>query len=362
MAVVMSAGANRTITCLLMMWALGAAAGCGGGAPQPPPPAPLQAGALQDDDALVEVVSEGSIEAIDQPSFTGAEQARDFMRPEEPVLGVVVEGKARAYSLWFLDRHEVVNDRAGRTPVLVAWCPLAQVARVFRRETAGRSLTFAVSGRLWRNALVLRDRETGSLWSQVSGSAISGPLAGAGLSPIAATIAPWSEWRRLHPEGLVLRKPPLAGSLYARYLADPEKVGFYGQKRRDPRLAPKIQVIGLECSGRALAIPLEALRRSGIWNDRVGDQPVVLVSLGPEGPEYAYASTASGRTLTLEPAAGAGQARDRETGSVWDLATGRGVEGPLAGRSLEPLAALRAYWFIWSAYHPDSDLRHEPPG
>lgn len=43
------------------------------------------------------------------------------MRDDEPVIGVVVDGVARAYSTWFLDHHEIVNDTFGDEPVAVTW-------------------------------------------------------------------------------------------------------------------------------------------------------------------------------------------------------------------------------------------------
>lgn len=61
-----------------------------------------------------------AIPAIDEPQFVAGDQA-DFMKPEETVLGVVLNGVAKAYSLWHLDRHEIVNDWFGETPLAVTW-------------------------------------------------------------------------------------------------------------------------------------------------------------------------------------------------------------------------------------------------
>jgi hypothetical protein len=43
------------------------------------------------------------------------------MRPKEPVLGVVVDGEARAYSLWQLDAHEIVNDEIAGSAIAATW-------------------------------------------------------------------------------------------------------------------------------------------------------------------------------------------------------------------------------------------------
>jgi hypothetical protein len=61
-----------------------------------------------------------AIPAIDDPRFVPAASA-DFMRDDEPVIGVVVDGQARAYSAWYLDRHEIVNDHVGDSAIAVTW-------------------------------------------------------------------------------------------------------------------------------------------------------------------------------------------------------------------------------------------------
>ncbi|MEE9219002.1 MAG: DUF3179 domain-containing (seleno)protein [Acidobacteriota bacterium] len=309
-----------------------------------------------DEDDLVRVVPEGKIVAVDQPSFTGAEEAARFMRPEEMVVGVVVGGQPRAYSLWHLDRHEVVNDRSGELPFVVSWCPIAGTARAFSRQVAGRELNFLASGQLWRNALVLRDRETRSLWSQVSGAALEGVLAGAELSPLPVEVSSWSDWLRVHPDTLVLRKPRLEGPLYVRYRMNPDRVGLYGQRRSDPRLAPKTEVLGVQAGGQALAVPLSELRRARMWNGSVGAMPVLLAVLGSSGPELGYDRSVPGQVLSFEPEPDPFRARDRETGTLWDLVSGRALEGALAGQRLRRVVVLRAYWFIWSGYHPRTQL------
>lgn len=61
-----------------------------------------------------------AIPAIDEPRFVDA-AAADFMADDELVLGVVHAGTARAYSVWHLDRHEIVNDDIAGTPIAATW-------------------------------------------------------------------------------------------------------------------------------------------------------------------------------------------------------------------------------------------------
>ena len=72
-------------------------------------------------DEVYQVVPVGRIPAINDPKFISGRKADRQMRPEEPVLGVVVNGEARAYSLWQLDNHEIVNDEIAGTAFAATW-------------------------------------------------------------------------------------------------------------------------------------------------------------------------------------------------------------------------------------------------
>ena len=85
---------------------------------QQPEPKQEQVG----DGILMHVLEPDTISAIDQPQFVSAKEAKAFMHPNEPVLGLFDGKVAKAYSLWHLDRHEIVNDYLpGLGPVAVTW-------------------------------------------------------------------------------------------------------------------------------------------------------------------------------------------------------------------------------------------------
>ncbi len=75
------------------------------------------------DGTLVTVLHEDAIPAVRNAVFVSRREADAVMLDEEPVLGLVdpVTGQAKAYSLWQLDRHEIVNDRLGGKPIAVTW-------------------------------------------------------------------------------------------------------------------------------------------------------------------------------------------------------------------------------------------------
>lgn len=126
--------------------------------------ASLRAGgaAMAQSEQIVRVLPRDAIPAIDCPTFEAVAKARTF-DANEPMIGLVGTSERRAYSTWQLDRHEIVNDTLEGRPVAVTWCPLCGTAIVYARTVAGRTLTFGVSGMLYRDALVMYDRETGTL-------------------------------------------------------------------------------------------------------------------------------------------------------------------------------------------------------
>ena len=72
-------------------------------------------------DEVYQVLPLGAIPAIDDPEFVSGKAADAQMKADEPVLGVVVGDTARAYSLWQLDHHELVNDEIEGTAIAATW-------------------------------------------------------------------------------------------------------------------------------------------------------------------------------------------------------------------------------------------------
>lgn len=73
-----------------------------------------------DGDPVLRGLPRDAIPAIDNPVFVPADRA-DFVAQDEPVIGVVLDGQARAYPTWLLNGHEIVNDRIGQHTIAVTW-------------------------------------------------------------------------------------------------------------------------------------------------------------------------------------------------------------------------------------------------
>ncbi|MGE4620330.1 MAG: DUF3179 domain-containing (seleno)protein [Planctomycetota bacterium] len=135
-----------------------------------------------------------------------------FLVSESEVVGVVINGKARAYPIRILQWHEVVNDALGEKPICVIHHPLSETTTVFRRPESKNSepVLFGSSGLTVDCCLLIHDRlgsnarSNESLWSPVDGAAISGDRSGQQLELVAFQLTTWKKWLAAHPETDVL--------------------------------------------------------------------------------------------------------------------------------------------------------------
>ena len=122
----------------------------------------------------------------------------------EPVIGLVINGDARAYPLRIMMWHEIANDVVGGVPVTVTYCPLCNTAIVMGRTVDGQVLDFGTTGKLRFSDLIMYDRQTQTWWQQFSGRALAGTHVGAALEMVPSRLMSWGEFRDEHTDGQVL--------------------------------------------------------------------------------------------------------------------------------------------------------------
>lgn len=237
-----------------------------------------------------------------------------------------------------------------------------------RPTREGEPITFGVSGRLWKDALVMYDRETGSLWSHVTGGAIRGALEGQALKPYPASHTTWERWKRLHPNTLVLSKRTAFGvegtsNAYRGYFENPDRLGIFGARDPDSVLPGKEFVLGLVLRDAAIAYPYRDLNRQPLMQDEVSGEPIVVVFWATDATAVAFSRRVADRVLEFEKLRESGGELlmdDRQTASTWQALTGRAVKGKLAGARLRQLPATRAFWFAWKGFYPQARLWRLP--
>ncbi len=148
-------------------------------------------------------VTKDRIPSIDQPRFVAVAKA-EGLAPTEPVVGLTINGRSRAYPLSVLIWHEIVNDLFAGVPVAVTFCPLCNAAVVFDRRVAGQTLEFGTTGKLRYSDLVMYDRQSESWWQQFTGEAIIGAMMGEKLRFLPARLESFAKFKARAPEGEVL--------------------------------------------------------------------------------------------------------------------------------------------------------------
>ncbi len=210
------------------------------------------------------------IPPIDDPVFVSVGEADD-LPPQEPVIGVILNGEAKAYPLRILTWHEIVNDEVGGVPVSVTFCPLCNAAIVFDRRVGPRVLDFGTTGKLRRSDLVMYDRQTESWWQQFMGEAIVGSMTGTRLKVVPARLESFEKFKARAPEGLVQvptnpRMRSYGRNPYAGY--DSSGRPFLYDGRTPEGIAPLARVVSLEDKAEAWA--LELLQQKGTLTTEAG--------------------------------------------------------------------------------------------
>jgi len=149
------------------------------------------------------IIPADNIPSIDDPVFVPVTADLDLV-DREPVIGIEINGDARAYPLRIMMWHEIANDTVGGVPVVVTFCPLCNTAIAFEREVDGTLLDFGTTGKLRFSDLVMYDRQTETWWQQFSGRALVGDYVGTRLPLVPVRLMAWEEFRAEHPGGQVL--------------------------------------------------------------------------------------------------------------------------------------------------------------
>jgi hypothetical protein len=263
-------------------------------------------------------VPRDGIPSIDNPKFVNAENA-DFLRDRDRVLGVFRNDIAKAYPTKILDHHEIVNDSFGEEAIVVSYCPLCYTGMVFSVQADGFNFTFGVSGLIYNSDVLLYDRQTRSLWSQILSKAISGPLKGVSLPAVPASHTTWRDWSTRYPATLVLStdtgfRRDYRQSPYVDY-ARTSRLTF-PVENRSKEYRNKDLVLGISANGVTKAYPFKELEKNSQerFEDSIGSKLFTVEWF--ESENFARILDDSGQELP----------------------------------------SIIAYWFAWYAFHPDTEV------
>lgn len=203
------------------------------------------------------------IPSIDKPVFIKALSAK-AMRDDEHVLAIIRNGISKAYPIRIMNWHEIINDRFGDEAIAITYCPLCGSGIAFKADVAGKSLNFGVSGLLYNSDVLLYDRQTQSLWSQILSKAVTGSMKGNSLTAVPITHTSWADWRKQQPDTLVLSDETgfnrvYQSNPYAGY--DKREEIIFPVRFRAQGYHPKEQVFGIKINDKTKAYPFLELAK-----------------------------------------------------------------------------------------------------
>ncbi len=256
------------------------------------------------------------IPAIDNPKFIKGNQV-DFLNDSDEVLAITKNGISKAYPISILNYHEVVNDVFDQEQVAITFCPLCGSGVAFSGMINGKARTFGVSGLLYNSDVLLYDRETESLWSQLIGKAVSGSSVDQELEMVAMEQTTWKDWKSRNPNTLVL-------STETGYARDYNRTPYAGYELTPNLYFPvngKSDVLGEK--DRVIGISIGDVHKAYAFDKLFGSttNPVL--------------DTVNGTPIQIHFNAKSNSAKITD------------AEGNL-------LSATTLFWFAWYAFHPDT--------
>lgn len=279
----------------------------------------LQNALIDTDKILAGGPAKDGIPAIDDPKFIAATKA-NHLQANDRILGIEMNGTTKAYPIGILNWHEIVNDEIDGNNFAVTYCPLCGTGVAFSSNVQGKNLDFGVSGLLYNSDVLLYDRQSESLWSQILSKAVTGELKGQKLKKLPVTHTSWSDWINTHPDTLVLsdqtgysrdyRRNPYSGYENSRALY------FQVANKAPAYFHPKERVIGLEVGDKFKAYPFSEIDKAGKskFTDEFAEQQFTI---------------------------------------NW---SSKNQQASIADASGNQIAAIEGFWFAWFAFHPDTEI------
>lgn len=310
-----------------------------------------------------------AIPALSEPDMVSpGDPGAEYLRDNDRVLGVYMNGEARAYPHNILWHHEIVNDRVGGEWISVTFCPLTGSGLGFDPIIGGRRLDVGVSGLLFANNLVMYDRLTEEVYGpQLTVAGACESFRGRSLDLVPVQEMSWGQWQQLHPNTTVVSSVRPNARNYQFYPYE-----TYDEITSNQLLVPmtvdnsrliKERVLAIRDGTGGRGYPYGELIETGevsAVNEVVGGVPTaIFFDIANGQTALAFDARVAGQTLTFD-ADPAGFWTDQETGSTWRI-DGLATAGPLAGERLSTRAdAYTLFWFAWRHFQPDGTMYASP--
>jgi hypothetical protein len=286
-------------------------------------------------------------------SFTVATNSE--MDKSKLIIGVVIDGQAKAYPIQLIGYHHQVMDTIGKTPVMITYCTVCRSARAFSPIVNGRLESFRLVGMDHFNA-VFEDATTKSWWQQATGTAIAGPLKGYILKEFPSTQLTWDAWLREYPESLVMKPDTLFMDNYFK-LEDYDRGTMQSSlvRRNIVSWEPKSWIVGVKNNFSSKAYDWNELLQKKIIQDSVDRLPILLTIENDSTSFHVYDRRVNDSVLSFHIAGNNDLLVDEKTHSSWNM-DGICISGSLKGKKLLPVQSYNEFWHSWQNFHNNAKI------
>ena len=301
------------------------------------------------------------IKSIDDPVHVTAIQA-DFMNDDDLILGFKFKETVIAYPQKILDYHEIVNDRIGDFAFSVSYSPLTGTGLLFERTIDGTETTFGVSGILYNSNLLLYDRASGSVWSQMMMKAVNGSKISKENKFHQMIETTWGNWKKWYPGTKVLKvdnldiQPNYDVYPYGDYKTNNDSL-FFGTVSNLTEIPLKERILGIKIGQELSYVQFQdfGVSKSELVREIDGEEVLIF---GSEKSNYLMAyqtKTTEGDAIRFRKSligTGEGLLFEDTRGNVWDI-FGTAVSGDREGEQLVVPEHFMGYAFAWEAFYPE---------
>ncbi|MFI5188378.1 MAG: DUF3179 domain-containing (seleno)protein [Chitinophagales bacterium] len=260
------------------------------------------------------------------------------------VIGITLNGEAKAYPIRFLGYHHQVQDTLGGEPVMITYCTVCRTGRVFQPIVNGKLEKFRLVGMDHFNAM-FEDATTKSWWRQVTGEAITGKLKGQQLPEIYSTQTSLAEWLKLNPNSLIMQAD-------SEFIKSYDTTGNYEAGKSKNKLTgtdslswkDKSWVVGIKVGVERKAYDWNRLKAERIINDKIENTPVLIVLSNDNKSFFAFERPDENSVFHLN-------------NDIIDYNNhhfrldGKGMDTSF---SLKPLYASQEFWHSWRTFNPNT--------
>ncbi len=261
------------------------------------------------------------------------------------VIGIELNGKAKAYPIQFIGYHHHLQDTLDGKAILVTYCTVCRTGRVFQPIVNGQQEQFRLVGMDHFNAM-LEDATTKSWWRQSTGEAITGKRKGTKLTELMSTQTSLEKWIQLHPNTTILQADPAFANRYDssfKYEQGKSKSKLTGTDSLSWR--DKSWVIGIKAGDASKAYDWNMLKQKRIVKDTLNQTAIIVLLANDNRSFFAFELPANTNSVSLL----------NDTlllNTKHYRINGKGID---TGFNLKPVYAYQEFWHSWKTFQPQTD-------